>query len=573
MNVEIKKRKIGIKGIMILFITIMLFVCTGVLAGTLRRTATNTTNDVYKKNVESTYQLISELYDQQFEGEWSLRDGDLVKGNVLVTETQEYIDELYKKTNYYMTICTKDVRTVSNISSSEGKGVKGTKIDKKCSETVLNGDVYIEKLQLEGNYIMGYYAPIKDQSGKVIGVFFVGVDRSAVIKADEHIDLKTNLLFVAQLIFWIPISVFLISKVIGPIKIMNKQISRMAKKDYCLDEKFNKMKAKFEMAEMAESLKCMQSVVAEMAETVEHETTKVDHAIRRNNENIQTVNGSIQEIVATTEEISAGLEETSAGAEQIVEIKQSVEEEVNKIVKRAEHGKQKAIEAAKRAEKLQEYTKVEQEKTKVDLEKTKAEMDKAIQDAKQIDQIQLLANTIGEIAAQTKLLALNASIEAARAGDAGRGFSVVADEIQTLSTASTEAVTKIQDMVKTILEAVNHLIETQEKNERKTNDILAHMYTTLVETGDGYTEDSTYISEFVTHLSQISERMLSDFNVLSASINDMKKSISDSAEGSVEISNHINEVANNLTDVSQAAEVTKESSVQLKKYVREYKYK
>lgn len=71
-------------------------------------------------------------------------------------------------------------------------------------------------------------------------------------------------------------------------------------------------------------------------------------------------------------------------------------------------------------------------------------LEQALEDAKVVDQIGVLADSILNITAQTNLLALNASIEAARAGEAGKGFAVVAEEIRVLAEQSKDAVANIQ---------------------------------------------------------------------------------------------------------------------------------
>jgi len=71
------------------------------------------------------------------------------------------------------------------------------------------------------------------------------------------------------------------------------------------------------------------------------------------------------------------------------------------------------------------------------------------------DEITIILNFIKQIADETKMLGLNAAIEAARAGDAGRGFGVVAEEIRSLSDKSKETVVQIRDLVNRIQNSIN----------------------------------------------------------------------------------------------------------------------
>ncbi len=88
------------------------------------------------------------------------------------------------------------------------------------------------------------------------------------------------------------------------------------------------------------------------------------------------------------------------------------------------------------------------------------EITKAAEDTKERTENTLkLTELIMNISKQTNLLALNASIEAARAGDAGRGFSVVAEEVRKLADSSQEAVGKIVDALATMEKSANNIME------------------------------------------------------------------------------------------------------------------
>ena len=180
------------------------------------------------------------------------------------------------------------------------------------------------------------------------------------------------------------------------------------------------------------------------------------------------------------------MEETAASAQEITATMDEMEKAVSNIAHKAEEGTIVSAQINERAENLKETALTTDRNAQDIYGNVREELEGALEQSKQIEQIEALSRSILEIADQTNLLALNAAIEAARAGEAGRGFAVVADEIRKLAEQSTQSVEKINGIVRLVKDSVNNLMVSSRRIMDFIEGEVLKDYQEFIETADSY---------------------------------------------------------------------------------------
>ena len=292
-------------------------------------------------------------------------------------------------------------------------------------------------------------------------------------------------------------------------------------------------------------------------------TSDVEKAL----EHVSALNDEIENISATTEELSASMEETAASAQQIETMSKQIEEVSKNIAVRSQEGAEKAVSIHERATKAKEETKENQQKAKDMRLEISESLEKALEEAKVVEQIQTLAQSIMGITSQTNLLALNASIEAARAGEAGRGFAVVADEIRELAEQSKETVENIQKVTENVTHAVANLSNDSSRLLQFVSEDITQDFASFLEVSDAYNEDAAYVDDLVNDFSAISQELLASIdNVLSA-ITDVGRATNEGAIGTSEIAERSTTVAEKSNQVLAVLKNTGKMAEELKENV------
>ncbi|AGF55673.1 methyl-accepting chemotaxis protein [Clostridium saccharoperbutylacetonicum] len=297
----------------------------------------------------------------------------------------------------------------------------------------------------------------------------------------------------------------------------------------------------------------MSATSEELSATVEEVSSKMEVV----NESVEQISKGVQDLSATTEEVSASTEEISANTNGLANRAGEADTAVNEIKKRAVEIKAKATKDI--------------EESNLIYMKNRSDILKAIEEAKVVEEVKMMADSIGGIAEQTNLLALNAAIEAARAGEQGRGFAVVADEVRKLAEQSSQAVVNIQNMVMQVQTAVNKLSQSGENVLDFIDNNVKPNYEFLNKTGMQYGKDAEFVDNIIGEISEASANMNDVIEQIASAIQNVSATAQESAASSEEISNSVNEVTFAISDVAKSAQSQAELAQKLTEMVQKFK--
>lgn len=468
-----KEKFVSIKWLLLAISIIpLIVVCafiTVISTNTIKSGMTNKAQEGLRNTIIAVEAGMQAINDEPF---YLDENNMLWKGDCNLTENEDLIDSFTRGAETDITIFWGNTRRATSLTDKNtGERIVGTTITDEIANVVLNGGEYhSSSVMINGENYYGYYRPLKNPDGQIVGMIFAGEPSAAVDSRLKLSVFMVTLISVVGTLIAAVVCYILSRKIAKAIIQTGDAVQMLTTGDLRIEVNPAIQKRKDELGIMGRGVEELIRELTTSIGNIQETAAKVLQAGDSLELTAEQTSRTADDISLAVEEISKGAvsqaQDVENATQEIAQMGTLIELMVKNIAGLKESSNKIRVEGNESSDIMKEL------RASTDI------MDEAVQKvAKNVEatddsvaQITEAVNLITEIANQTNLLSLNASIEAARAGEAGRGFAVVATEIQHLSEESSNSAKRITEIVNALSEDSRNSMEVMKEVKEKLGD-------------------------------------------------------------------------------------------------------